>query len=1261
MNNPSQKAVGTLLGFCAFALLPSLGFAQTTATYLGTQADMTGWRTSTVDKPFDPGGDDILGTEGYHLFGAAGENTTPPDAANGSLALLPGYITVTRNAPAEVQYAYAFIDNPVDGTPATILSGTTAGQGAGPTRIATVTFGATVPSDLIMTLMHDNLNGDFTVAGYELRASDGTSVLASVSSLSSNNQPDWHSFQISGLSGGDEVQVWGTSGGVRSTTLGALTFDPLSPSAPVALAQTVNTRVDTAASVTLTGIGSNLTYSVASQPSHGTLSGTEPNLTYTPSGGYIGSDSFTFTVSDGQSTSDPATVSIEVADIGPNFLLFLTDDQGYNDLGVQGSPHILTPQIDQLAAEGIRFTSGYVPSPVCGPCRAGLMTGSYPIRVAEPSNRKNYHTEPHTNEIFIPELLKTAGYTSAMIGKWHLSGGGTAASGFASGRGPIDQGFDYFYGTPSHNGLHAVDTGNVNTSVLRADSSGTTVVDNDLNQSEADQMILNYTEEAKDFITASHNAGQPFFLALTHNMPHVSLGARQSFRDSAAARGLDVYTAVVEELDWSMGEVLDKLDELGIADNTFVIFSSDNGPWTQAPPTGGNNLEGYYGSAFPLRGSKMRSLEGGPRVPFIVRWPGTVTPGVVSDEIVTLMDLFPTFMDYAGVEIPGNLEIDGRSIRPLIEGTDTVSPHDYYYYYCYTQLAAIRDTRWKLVLPRRDNPDSAWMSFWRTWQDRVDEVELYDLDKDPEETTNVAPWHPEVVKRLLEQVEVARAELGDKDRIGSGARFFDGSSPRPDIAAYNNSASTQPYVDEPLTGLPSAVRTGADTALVTYDEPGTYSSVELVWAHEDQGQQAASVWAAAEGGGSANLGAKSPGDPIEHEITGLDPFGEYVYRFILTDAGGSLWSIPAVIDPQQYKVIVQQIGIDFSDGGNTGGSGSEPNWNIINGDGNTATVRDSRTGNVLPGVSIQTTGASGGEMAESDLGFGVADYGNYLDTPFSDLSANDGVWGAPGTIQVVVSGLNDAYSYEVEVIPLPAVSTGLTDLTVTAGGQSEVRTYASFRPYINNDPPPYTNSDWVLSSPFYSRPILVPSSFENLNTDGSGNLAITLSDDQAMALSAIHITATSSSGETAFGTWSTSGGASGVTFEGDANGDGVPDGIAFLLGAATPGIYATRLLPVVSESGGDLSITFNCLPMADRGDAELRVEHSSDLGISDPWLATVDEVPDADDPVADNGVTFVVDTISAAPLNKITATVSSAEASDGRLFVRLQGIDHSNP
>lgn len=225
-----NRLTPTLLALGALAVPVQ---AAVIVTYLGTQANMTDWRTTGgTTKTYDTDGDNILGTEGYHLFGAAGENTTPPNGANGTLASLPGYLSVTRNVAAEVQFAYAFIDNPVDGTPATILSGTSAQNLQGPQRIATISFTGTVPSDdLVMTLMHDNLdNTALNVASYQLRASDGTTVLASVSSLTGNAVPDWHSFQLSGMTAGDEVQIWGTdpagtANTDRSTTLGGITFD----------------------------------------------------------------------------------------------------------------------------------------------------------------------------------------------------------------------------------------------------------------------------------------------------------------------------------------------------------------------------------------------------------------------------------------------------------------------------------------------------------------------------------------------------------------------------------------------------------------------------------------------------------------------------------------------------------------------------------------------------------------------------------------------------------------------------------------------------------------------------------------------------------------------------------------------------------------------------------------------------------------------------------------------------------------------------
>ncbi|MGB0716663.1 MAG: PEP-CTERM sorting domain-containing protein [Phycisphaerae bacterium] len=198
-----------------------------TVTTLGTQADMTDWRTSSVAKTYDPDGDNILGTDGYYLFGAAGENTTGVNNANGDLSGLPSYLGVSSGLTS-AQFAYASIDNPVDGSPADIVSGTTSGKNFSETLIATITFSSGVPSDLVMTLMNDNTNGDPT-AGFDIRASDGTTVLATVSSLARNDTPDWHSFNLSGITDGDELQVWGLADGVSNTTrttlLGGVTFD----------------------------------------------------------------------------------------------------------------------------------------------------------------------------------------------------------------------------------------------------------------------------------------------------------------------------------------------------------------------------------------------------------------------------------------------------------------------------------------------------------------------------------------------------------------------------------------------------------------------------------------------------------------------------------------------------------------------------------------------------------------------------------------------------------------------------------------------------------------------------------------------------------------------------------------------------------------------------------------------------------------------------------------------------------------------------
>ncbi len=460
----------------------------------------------------------------------------------------------------------------------------------------------------------------------------------------------------------------------------------------------------------------------------------------------------------------------------PNFIVFFTDDQGYNDVGCFGSDAIRTPNFDRMAEEGLMLTSFYVGSPVCGPSRAALMTGCYPLRVAEPGNEKNLHTIVHTEETMLPEVLKQADYTTALIGKWHLAGGLRKDGKYPTELMPNGQGFDYFYGTPLHNGTTPTVTKKSFQVQVMRDSE---VLTDRLDQAGMDNLTQDYTKEALQFISA--NRDKPFLLYLAQNMPHVPLGASEGFRGRSKG---GLYGDVIEELDWSLGQVLSTLKQLDLDDNTFVIFTSDNGPWIEA------KLEGYYGSADPLRGSKMKSWEGGPRVPCIMRWPGRIAPGQVSDEILTTMDILPTFARLAGTAPTANRIIDGKDIYPFISGQRGKSPHSEYYYYCYTHLQAVRNDRWKLVLPREAKPK--WMGWWARHIDEVSEVQLYDLKNDISETTNVAGKHPAIVKRLMALSEKARTDIGDCDRIGKGARFFDPEPKRPDIQRYKSSLAKKP-------------------------------------------------------------------------------------------------------------------------------------------------------------------------------------------------------------------------------------------------------------------------------------------------------------------------------------------------------------------------------------------------------------------------------------------------------------------------------------
>jgi arylsulfatase len=443
----------------------------------------------------------------------------------------------------------------------------------------------------------------------------------------------------------------------------------------------------------------------------------------------------------------------------PNLIIFFTDDQGYNDVGCFGSPFIRTPNFDRMAKEGMKFTSFYA-QPVCGPSRAALMTGCYPIRVAEPGNKKNQHTVLHPEEITIAEMLKSAGYITALIGKWHLAGG--RKDEYDPSLMPNGQGFDYFFGTPLHNGFtRTVEHKSFRTQLMR---NGQILTDA-LDQKGMDSLTATYTQEAVKFIRGSED--RPFFLYLAHNMPHVPLGTSGRFR-GRSRRGL--YGDVIEELDFSAGQILNTLKELNLDDNTLIVFTSDNGPWIEG------HLGDYGGSASPLRGWKMSAWEGGPRVPCIMRWPGTIPANKVCHEMITTMDLLPTFAKLAGVDLPDDRIIDGKNIFSLMSAeAGAKSPHEAFYFYNYLRLNAVRSGKWKLVLPRPANPlGTGWSG---RMIDAVEKVQLYDLEKDIEERHDLAAKRPEIVARLMVMVERARRDLGDHKTVGRGARFFDGPGP----------------------------------------------------------------------------------------------------------------------------------------------------------------------------------------------------------------------------------------------------------------------------------------------------------------------------------------------------------------------------------------------------------------------------------------------------------------------------------------------------
>lgn len=445
---------------------------------------------------------------------------------------------------------------------------------------------------------------------------------------------------------------------------------------------------------------------------------------------------FGFTIEKGESSKDRS-------DTKPNFIIVFTDDQGYQDIGCFGSPNIKTPNLDKMAAEGMKFTSFYAQT-VCGPSRAALLTGCYPMRNARNDNGEVPHPKLSLSEITIAEVLKPAGYTTCMIGKWDLAGHNQEK--FNPNLLPIDQGFDYSFFTPTSNDR--------NVNLLR---------NKELIELNADMSTLTerYTDEALNFI--DKNTHQPFFLYLAHTMPHTLLAVSDKFKGKSAG---GFYGDVIEEIDYNLGRILTKLKETGLDENTYVIFTSDNGPWW---------LRGEHGGhAEPLRGAKTSAWEGGLRVPCIVRAPGKVPAGVTVDQVVATIDILPTLAKTAGVKPPTDRVIDGLDISEIIHGKETKLERPYFYYQ-HQDLRAVRMGKWKLHLPHPQNSKSIAFQRWPIHiapEDRIKFTKhvLYDLESDIGETTDVAAENPKIVARLLKLLDWAKEDIGDFEKRGKNAR-----------------------------------------------------------------------------------------------------------------------------------------------------------------------------------------------------------------------------------------------------------------------------------------------------------------------------------------------------------------------------------------------------------------------------------------------------------------------------------------------------------
>ena len=428
-----------------------------------------------------------------------------------------------------------------------------------------------------------------------------------------------------------------------------------------------------------------------------------------------------------------------------NFIIINLDDVGYGDFSFNGAYGYTTPNIDKMAAEGVRFTHFLAAQPISGASRAGLLTGCYPNRIGfsgAPGPNSDYGISP--DEMTMGELLKQKGYSTAIYGKWHL--------GDAKQFLPLQNGFDEYYGLPYSNDMwpfHPQQGEVFNFPNLPTIEGNNTVGYN----TDQTKFTTDYTTRTVEFI--KKNKKKPFFIYLAHSMPHVPLAVSDKFKGKSE-QGL--YGDVMMEIDWSVGEVLKTLREQGLEENTLVILTSDNGPWA--------NYGNHSGSAAGLREAKATTFDGGNRIPCVMYWKGQTVPGSTCNKLASNIDLFPTLAEISGAPLPSN-KIDGVSLLSLVKGDKNANPREtFVYYFKKNDLEAVTDGMFKLVLPHRYTTYSAYVPGNDGQPGKLTEIdlqkaELYDLRRDPGERYDVLPQYPEQAAKLMKEADKMRKELGD--------------------------------------------------------------------------------------------------------------------------------------------------------------------------------------------------------------------------------------------------------------------------------------------------------------------------------------------------------------------------------------------------------------------------------------------------------------------------------------------------------------------